>query len=239
MGGVTIEEMVFVDLGRIGFHEALQKQEQTVGSIFEGRSPETVYVLEHPHIFTVGRAGNSGNLLAERDWEGNPIELVRINRGGDVTYHGPGQLVGYPHLDLRKRGRDVHAYLRGLEESLIRTAAHFGVAAFRRPGLTGVWTTQGKLASIGIGVRQWITMHGFALNLSTDLRYFQLIHPCGMEDCPMTSLDVLTETQIDPAAVKAAFRQAFPAVFSWWLEPLETASRVAATGEWESNRCRS
>ena len=176
-------------------------------------SPETVYLLEHPHIFTIGRGGRSDNLLSDKDREGNPIELVRINRGGDVTYHGPGQLVVYPHLDLRFRGRDVHRYLRGLEESVILTSRQFGVEAFRNPELTGVWTSRGKLASIGVGVRRWITMHGLALNLNTDLRYFQLIHPCGIADCPVTSMRAETGKRMDPGEVKEVFERVFRGVF--------------------------
>ena len=206
--------MLFLDLGTIDFKQALEKQEETVCGIVEGCRPETIYLLEHPHVFTLGRAGKGGNLLVERDWQGRLIELIRINRGGDVTYHGPGQLVGYPHLDLRMRGRDVHRYLRELEECLIRTLRHFGIRAFRRTRLTGVWTRAGKVASIGVGVRKWITMHGFALNLDTDLRYFQLIYPCGMEDCPVTSLRAIRGEPIDVSDVKAVFQKNFQDVFA-------------------------
>lgn len=205
--------MQFVDLGCVDFQTALEKQEKTVQAISEQRYPETVYLLEHPHIFTIGRGGHPGNLLAERDWEDQPIKLLRISRGGDVTYHGPGQLVGYSHLNLRIRGRDVHQYLRRLEESLIRTSQYFGVEAFRRPDLTGVWAGEGKLAAIGVAVRQWITMHGFALNLNTDLRYFQLIHPCGIAACPVTSMKAMRGSAVDPREVKEVFQQAFQEVF--------------------------
>ncbi len=206
--------MRFIDLGCISFEEALKRQEETVASVADGLSEETVFLLEHPHVFTCGRGGDGGNLLAEVDWNQNPIELVRINRGGDVTYHGPGQLVVYPHLDLRLRNRDVHRYLRDLEQILMETAARFGVESFRREGLTGVWTQKGKLASIGVGVRRWVTMHGFALNVSTDLRYFELINPCGMPGCPMVSLASLTGREIQMAAVKQVFSEEFRKVFS-------------------------
>ncbi len=206
--------MRFVDLGMIDFRKALQKQEETVCGIVRQHCPETVYLVEHPHVFTVGRTGNSENLLVERDWEGRVIELIRINRGGDITYHGPGQLVGYLHLDLRRRGCDVHGYLRGLEECLIRTIRRFGIRAFRRAHLTGVWTKKGKLASIGVGVRRWITMHGFALNLDPELRYFQLIHPCGVVNCPVTSFRAITGDPINVGDVKAVFRKNVRDVFS-------------------------
>ncbi len=203
--------MNFVDLGRIEFAKALERQQQLVEAIAAGREEETVLLLEHPPVFTVGRVGDAANLLAERDFDGNPLELIRIGRGGDVTYHGPGQLVAYPHLDLRTRGRDVHRYLRSLEEVLIRLASEFGVEAFRREGLTGVWTEQGKLASIGVGVRRWVTMHGLALNVSTDLRYFSLIRPCGIEDCPVTSLSRLCGRPVKRSEVTLAFRSCFEA----------------------------
>lgn len=178
----------FENLGLLAFDVALQKQSMTVQAIAQGLEGETVYFVEHPAVFTLGRRGSVGNLLKDRDFDGSPLRTVRINRGGDITFHGPGQLVAYPHLDLRRRGRDLFRYLRNLEETLVGIAKAFGVEAFQRPNLTGVWTDQGKLASIGVGVRQWITMHGFALNVNTDLRYFSLINPCGMPECPVTSL---------------------------------------------------
>lgn len=203
----------FIDLQMINWQDAYDIQCRTVSEIADQISGETVHLLEHPHVFTVGRRGLESNLLVDRDLDGNPISIVRINRGGDITYHGPGQLVGYPHFDLRQRGRDLHQFLRGLEEVLIRTAAAFNVEGFRRKGLTGVWTSEGKLASIGVGVRQWITMHGFALNVSTDLRYFDLINPCGIPDCTMVSLEALTGSRIEMNEVKTEVRKQFETVF--------------------------
>tara|TARA_B100000949_G_C14217467_1_gene423005 strand:- start:488 stop:1114 length:627 start_codon:yes stop_codon:yes gene_type:complete len=205
--------MEFIDLGLISFFEALEQQDRTVSKISNCDQKETVYLLEHPHVFTIGRVRNPENLLAQDDWEGHPINPISTNRGGDITYHGPGQLVGYPHLDLRNRGRDVHRYLRNLEETLIRTAFAFGMVAFRRPSLTGVWTEQGKLASIGVGVRHWVTMHGFALNVQTDLRYFELINPCGFDNCQMVSLSSLSGQKIALSVVKRVFKQNFIDVF--------------------------
>ena len=203
----------FENLGILAFDVAWEKQSQTVQVIAQGLQEETVYILEHPGVFTLGRRGSAENLLTEKNFDGKPLNLVRINRGGDITYHGPGQLIGYPHLDLRRRGRDLYRYLRGLEECLIRTADSFGVEAFQRPGLTGVWTDKGKLASIGVGVRQWITMHGFALNVTTDLRYFRLINPCGMPECPVTSLQeclgVPDEMEQVGQVVEREFRKLF------------------------------
>jgi len=205
--------MRFIDLGLISFQEGLRQQEKALRQTLHRGQPETVYLLEHPHVFTMGRAGKSENVLSREDPTGKPIELVQTNRGGDVTYHGPGQLVGYPHLDLRQRGRDVHRFLRDLERSLIQTVAYFGVAGFVKPGLTGVWTGRGKLASIGIGVSRWITKHGFALNVNTDLSYFKLIHPCGILNCPVTSLSDLLGGPVDLDEVKAVFRRSFEEMF--------------------------
>lgn len=202
----------FIDLGLLPYREALDLQERTVARVAAG-AEEVVYLLEHPHVITLGRRANPANLLRTTDSEGRPLEVVRISRGGDVTYHGPGQLVGYPHLDLRQRGRDLHRYLRNLEEVLLRTASAFGIPAFRRPGLTGVWTEAGKLASIGVGVKGWITLHGFALNVNPDLRYFELLNPCGIPDCPMTSLSALAGTVVTVAEVKPRLIACFRGVF--------------------------
>jgi lipoyl(octanoyl) transferase len=178
--------VIIRDLGLIGFHEAYAHQERLAAGVAAGKEEETLLLLEHPPVYTIGNGGSDGNILDPS------ISAVRINRGGDVTYHGPGQLVGYPIIDLARRGRDLHRYLRFLEELIIRIAADFGVAAQRVSGKTGVWTGSlpalAKLASIGVGVRRWVTMHGFALNVTTDLSQFSRINPCGLIDCSVTSL---------------------------------------------------
>jgi len=203
----------FIDLGSISFTDAYDRQTETVSGIAAGELSETVHLLEHEHIFTTGRRGLDENLVSSLDFEGNPLNVVRINRGGDVTYHGPGQLVVYPHLDLRRRKRDLGRYLRNLEECVIRASLHFGVNSFRRSKLTGVWTDQGKLASIGVGVRHWITMHGLALNVSTDLSYFRLINACGIPECPVTSLEDILGRQVSIDEVKEVMTQAIVDVF--------------------------
>ncbi len=178
--------MIIKNLGLIGFHEAYILQERLAAGVAAGTEEETLLLLEHPPVFTIGSGGKAENILDRS------ISAVRINRGGDVTFHGPGQLVGYPIIDLTRRGRDLHRYLRFLEELIIRVAANFGVVAQRVSGKTGVWTgslpSLAKLASIGIGVRRWVTMHGFALNVTTDLYQFSRINPCGLIDCSVTSL---------------------------------------------------
>jgi lipoyl(octanoyl) transferase len=174
--------VIIRDLGTIDFHEAYAIQERLAAGVAAGTEVETLLLLEHPPVYTIGSGGKVENVL-----DGS-IRTVRINRGGDVTWHGPGQLVGYPIVNLGRRRRDLDRYLRFLEELLVAVAADFRVEAWRIPGRTGIWTEEGKLASIGVGVRRWVTMHGFAFNVSPELAAFALINPCGIEGCPVTSL---------------------------------------------------
>jgi lipoate-protein ligase B len=154
-----------------------------------GEIGDTLLLLEHPPTFTIGRKGDKKHLLMnERYLSDRGIHFEEISRGGDITFHGPGQLVGYPIMDLNEKGRDVHKYLRGLEESIILVLEDFGIAANRIEGLTGVWVEGHKIASIGVGVKRWVTYHGFALNVNTELSYFDMIVPCGIPDVKMTSL---------------------------------------------------
>lgn len=190
------------DLGTAPYREVWARQLALVEQRQTGQAPDTLIVVEHPHVFTLGRRRESKqNVLAPGD-----VEVVEIERGGDVTYHGPGQLVCYPIVLLEDGERDLHAFLRNLEEAVIKTCARAGVIADREPGKTGVWTTTAlgrkKLCSMGIACRKWVTFHGLALNVTTDLSYFARINPCGFEASVMTSLDKLVE--VDPAAVRAA-----------------------------------
>jgi len=169
------------DLGVIGYAEALEIQQRLVTELREG-GPETLLLLEHAPVYTIGAGGSLANLLDPE------LHALRVNRGGDVTYHGPGQLVGYPILDLAARGRDLHRYLRFLEQFLVELCATLQVAGFPVPGRTGVWTNRGKLAAIGVGVRRWVSMHGFSLNVAADTSPFDRINPCGMPQCRITSL---------------------------------------------------
>jgi lipoyl(octanoyl) transferase len=173
-------------LGRVPYEEALAQQEELVREkIADPARADELWLLEHEPVYTIGRTPDQSSL---RDPAALPHPLVRINRGGQATYHGPGQLVGYPIVDLRKRGQDLHVYLRGLEEALIEALAELGVAAERREGLTGVWVGVRKIASIGVGVRRWVAMHGFALNVTGDLAPFEQITPCGIVGVEMTSV---------------------------------------------------
>lgn len=176
--------MRILDYGLIEYREAYALQEQLVADIGDAKAEETLLLLEHPSVYTIGRGGDPANILDPA------IGVERVNRGGDATWHGPGQVVGYPLINLGRRGRDLHCWLRFLEEMLIITLAAFGISGRCQPGQTGVWTERGKIAFIGVGVRRWITMHGFALNVHPDLRAYNSINPCGLPGCPVTSMAI-------------------------------------------------
>ena len=189
-------------LGRITYADGLQRQEEFMERcLLTGE--ESVLLLEHEPVYTIGRRLDKSSL---RDAARLPYPVFETNRGGQATYHGPGQLVGYPILDLRARGRDLHRYLRALESLLIDFVAEFGVSARQIEGKTGVWVGDRKIASIGVGVRKWITMHGFALNVSRDLAGFSHITPCGLADVTMTSmsLEIGQEVTVDTARGRIA-----------------------------------
>ena len=195
-----------LDLGRLAFDEALRRQEEAVEAVRDGAS-ERLLLVEHPPVYTVGRGGDVAHLLGAPERLGVPVH--RIGRGGDVTFHGPGQIVAYPILSLERDGRDVHRHLRRLEESVIRTLGHFGLEGKRLAGKTGVWIPPRggaprwrKIASIGVGVRRWVTFHGLALNVATDLSYFEAIVPCGIDGVEMTTMERERGTPVDLASVR-------------------------------------
>jgi lipoyl(octanoyl) transferase len=176
------------DLGRIDYGRALELQRALVERRKRGEVPDQFLMVEHPHVITLGRNGRSENLLASEEiLRRTGISFHHTDRGGDITYHGPGQVVGYPIIDLREWKRDVVAYVRAMEEMIIGALSDFGIHAGRVPGWTGVWVEGRKIAAIGIHISRWITSHGFALNVSTDLQYFQYIVPCGLP-APVTSM---------------------------------------------------
>ncbi len=216
-------------LGRIDYASALELQRQLATSRKQGTVPDHLLLLEHPHVITLGRNGHLENLLAgDHILERAGIAFYPTDRGGDVTYHGPGQLVGYPILDLRDWQRDVGAYVRALEQAIIDTLADFGIVAGRIPKLTGVWVsdrhTQAKIAAIGVHLSRWVTSHGFALNVSTDLTYFQYIVPCGLT-LPVTSMAALgIRATLDEVGER--FTRHFARIFDF--EMLPGASLAAA-----------
>ena len=216
-------------LGVVPYAEGLALQQELVAARKADRIPDQLLLLEHPPVITLGakvRDDRSHVLASEQSLEEAGVELFEAGRGGDVTYHGPGQLVGYPIIDLRPDRCDIHRYVRDLEEVMIVTAAAFGVRADRVQGLTGAWVGQDKLAAIGVRISRWITSHGFAFNVATDLSHFSLIVPCGIQDRGVTSLGRLLGHSPRMSSVEDAVIQAFTATFG--REPKE-ASASAGT----------
>src|SRR5467141_326737 len=195
-----------VDLGRIPYAEAWELQKRFVAARKADAIEDVLLFCEHPHVITLGRSGNRANLLAsENVLRQKGVEFFETTRGGDITYHGPGQIVGYPILNLGAIRRDVVWYVRTLEEAMIRATAEFGITAGRVAGKTGIWVRVGnaeeKLAAIGVHISRWVTSHGFAYNVSTDLRNFELIVPCGIADRKATSLEKLLGRNVDEVEV--------------------------------------
>lgn len=193
------------ELGRVPYGQAWDLQKQLVARRRAGEIPDALLLLEHPPTYTIGRSGSPASVLldsAARSMAG--IELYEVDRGGDATYHGPGQVVGYPIVDLRPRGGDVHAYLRAVEELLIRTLADFGIAGERDGRYTGVWVEGAKVAAIGVKVSVGVTSHGFALNVDPDFDHWRGIVPCGIQDRSVTSLRRLLGTRPDDREVLSA-----------------------------------
>ena len=179
-----------VNLGAMPYAEALELQRNVARDRISGAIREDVLLLvEHPPVVTLGRSSKEKNLISSPQFLASKgVELFEVERGGDVTFHGPGQLVGYPVIDLKRHKQDLHWFLRQVEEALIRTLSRYGIPGERSTGYTGVWTQSRKIASIGVHARDWVTWHGFALNVITDLSYFDLIVPCGIQDVEMTSI---------------------------------------------------
>jgi lipoyl(octanoyl) transferase len=230
-----METILFQDLGTMGYEAAWAYQEELMQASlkikarrFNNQEPgyqeeETLHHLlfcEHPHVYTLGKSGHIENLLAN-DTRMKELEVtfVKTNRGGDITYHGPGQLVGYPILDLEKFETDLGKYMRSLEEAVIRTLSYFGIKAERLPGCTGVWLDGDikgkarKICAMGVRCSRWVTMHGFALNVNNDLKYFDYIVPCGITDKSVTSMERELGGELDIIEVKNRLRHEFGIVF--------------------------
>ncbi len=204
-------KITVADLGVVDYDDALAMQTAMLAARIEGSVGDTLLMMEHPHVFTLGRGAD------ERFIVGNPtgVPIRRVSRGGQVTYHGPGQLIGYPILKLEGRDRDVTKYLRSLEAAMIDALAKFGIDAARREAMTGVWVGARKIASIGVGIRRWTTWHGFALNVSTDLSYFDSIVPCGIDGCRMTSVCEVTNRAVSMREFVDAMRESFARTFRY------------------------
>jgi lipoyl(octanoyl) transferase len=235
--------LLITDLGLISYEDSVALQQRLVAARKAGTIADVLLLCEHPPVITFGRNAKRENLLAnENVLRQKNVQLHDTNRGGDVTFHGPGQIVGYPILDLGAIKRDVHWYVRTLEEVMIRASADFGLTAFRIPGRTGIWvhpspspsqqarseapTTpptppEEKLAAIGVHISRWVTSHGFAYNVSTDLRYFDLIIPCGIAERKATSLEKLLNRNVATSEAKPALARHFAELFS--LEAIPTS----------------
>ena len=208
-------------LGLVPYGEALAVQRALVEERRAGRVGDLLLLVQHPHVLTLGVRGDGGRghiLATDEALAARGIEVFETGRGGDITYHGPGQLVGYPIIDLKPDRQDVHRYVRDLEEVLIRTAGDYGIEAERVPGLTGVWVGREKLAAIGVRIARWVTSHGFALNVSTDLDQFNLIVPCGIADRGVTSLERLLGRRVDVDEVASRIAARFGEVFDRLVE---------------------
>jgi len=209
------EHLTVRELGLTDYDDALRRQLGFVERVRAQTSGDTLLLTEHRPVVTAGRASESRDVPADGVLEAKSIALRQASRGGQVTYHGPGQLVGYPIVDLRRLGRDLHAYVEGLESALIRALRALGVEGRSRTGLRGVWVDDRKIASIGVAVRRWISYHGFALNVDCDLTPFDLITPCGLPGVQMTSLADELAREIDPCRVKRAVVDALATQFGY------------------------
>jgi lipoyl(octanoyl) transferase len=202
---VLMSTLIVKDLGGMEYRAAVALQESLVAQKRGGDLPDILLFVEHPHVITIGRAGKESNVLAPGE-----VPVLRTSRGGDVTYHGPGQMVAYPIVDLKSKLRkDVHRYLRYLESAAIETLASFGLQAERRPPWTGIWIGKRKIAAIGVAVRRGITYHGLALNVNTDLRYFEGIVPCGLQWAEVTSMARELGAEQNMKSVKERFARNF------------------------------
>lgn len=228
------KKIAIYDLGHSDYHSIwkLQKKAQSLlidqkkrkrdGNDIEKIASDILFFVEHPHVYTLGKSGDKANLLKGlAELKEIKAEFIEIDRGGDITYHGPGQIVGYPIIDLDRHFTDIHKYLRVLEEVIIRTCADFGIEAGRIEGLTGVWTGNEKICAMGIRCSRWVTMHGFALNVNTDLSYFNHIVPCGITGRSVTSFQAKLGKKIDEADVKERIIVHFSELFE--VSPVKMA----------------
>jgi lipoyl(octanoyl) transferase len=219
-------------LGRVPYREAVELQLAARSALKAGEGPERLLLLEHPHVYTLGRNASEADVLASPEWlRARGVEVAECDRGGQVTYHGPGQLVGYPIVNLSPDRRDVRRYVRDLQETLIRTLADYGITAEGRDGqaFVGVWAWEEKIASIGVHLSRWITTHGFALNVATDLSYFTGIIPCGLHQVRMTSIERLTGRAPDLSEIAEVYARHFGEVFERDLVTSPLPLQVAGT----------
>jgi lipoyl(octanoyl) transferase len=219
------KQLLVQRLGRVDYEAALALQKDCERAVQRGEQPDTLLLLEHPHTLTIGRRGNSSGILMPAEvLAARGVTVFETNRGGKITYHGLGQIVGYPIINLSPDREDVHRYVRDLEEVLMRTMADFDIQAFRISGLTGVHTQRGKIAAIGVHIARWVTTHGFALNVNTDLSFFNLIIACEGEQ--VTSMHELLGREVDMSAVEVRIIEHFAEVFNFGMRISECGFEI-------------
>jgi lipoyl(octanoyl) transferase len=222
--------LTYLDLGFIDYKEAWDLQKEIFSQRIAGEGEDTLCLLEHPNTYTLGKTADRENLKGSEDYlKENNISVYDIDRGGDITYHGPGQIVGYPIIDLNNWQKDTHKYLRALEEVIIKTCEEYNLKCERNPNHTGVWIDDKKIAAIGIKVSRWVTMHGFAFNVNTNLNLFNGIVPCGILDKSVTSLSKELDREIDIQVVKNKLLKNFKEVFSYTLVDSKSINEIIHT----------
>ena len=224
-----LEKLWFADLGQIGYSECLGLQKRLIKRRAAGEIGDMLLLLEHNPVFTIGTSGGEDSLLVSPEKiERAGVEVHRTDRGGNITYHGPGQLVGYPIMDLKRHGKDAHLYLRNLEQAVIECLTELGIEGVRMDGFTGVWVGNDKICSIGIAIRKWVSYHGFALNVSPDFTHWSLIHPCGLVDRKVTSIERLLGHNPGIDAVKRGMIAGLASVFG--VDPVQIDPTELAEG---------
>ena len=207
---------MILDLGTIDYGEALKLQYGLVDRRRSGEILDSALIVEHPPVFTIGRSGSIKNLLVEERYLNRQgISVIAVDRGGDITFHSPGQLVMYPIIDLRKRTKDLHKYLRDLEEAVINFLRFYGIEGGRAAKATGVWASGKKIASIGVAAKDWITYHGLSININNDTRFFSMINPCGIRGLKITSLKELLKKEIPMSSAKGVLLREFSRIFDF------------------------
>ncbi|MFQ5873262.1 MAG: lipoyl(octanoyl) transferase LipB [Dehalococcoidia bacterium] len=220
-----------INLGTVDYQDALHLQVSLRDRRIAGEIPDTLVLLEHPPVVTIGRSGNKSNVLVpDGHLADHGIQLLYTNRGGDVTYHGPGQLVGYTIIDLRPYGTDLRTHLRRLEQVIIQALEAFRIHAGRNQACTGVWVGDEKIASIGLHVKRWVTTHGFALNLQPNLEHFSLIYPCGLMDKAVTSVERLLGYPVDPVQARKTLAEAFGNIFGLCMREEKAPAQLHREG---------
>lgn len=232
------KSLIYLDLGIIDYKKAWDLQKEIFNRRVNDESEDVLLLLEHPNTYTLGKTADRENLRGSEDYlESNQISVYDIDRGGDITYHGPGQIVGYPIIDLNNWQQDTHKYLRALEEVIIKTCAEYNIICERNPNHTGVWINDRKIAAIGIKVSRWVTMHGFAFNINTDLNLFNGIIPCGIKDKAVTSLKNELRSDINISEVKELLVKYFKEIFTYKNIIKKNKAEITIT-DFVKNNCK-